>query len=137
MIKRVILIALAAACGQLAAGDLASATTAKFVRVILLGTGVKTVACADRDLAWDLGQLGVVLDPDSKVAWADTEKDVARFAKGGKLVICGSKALLASGATLAVAAEGGHPVIFANLRALAATNMTLPDNILKLAKVAQ
>ena len=137
MIKRVLIVALACLCGHLSAGDLSAATTAKFVRLLLQGAGVHAVACGEREVAGELTNLGVALDPESKVVWADSDKDVARFAKQGRMVICGSKVLLGSGATLAVVAEGGHPVIYLNPRALTASGVTLPDNIVKLAKVSQ
>ena len=41
------------------------------------------------------------------------------------------------GAALAVMAEGGHPVIYVNLKAISASGLSLPDNFFKLAKAAE
>jgi predicted nucleic acid-binding protein len=131
------LIPLLGAVLPLSAGELGAPTVAKFIRVILLSSGGRAVTCADKEIAGELGALGVALEADAKLVWADSEKDVARQAKAGKLVVCGTKGLLASGAALALVAEGGHPVIYLHAKHLAATGMTLPDNILKLAKAAQ
>jgi len=124
------------ACGHLCAGELGAPTTAKFIRMVLVGTGTKAVICADKEIAGELANLGVSVEAEAKVAWADQAADVARLAKG-RLVICGTKGLLNSGAALAVVAEGGHPVIYVNPKAGAGSGLTLPDNILKIAKVAQ
>ena len=132
-----LVIPLACVCGPLAAGDLAAPTLAKFIRVLLAGTATKGVACGDKELGGELANLGVATDPEAKVVWTDTEKDLARLARQGKLIICGTKALLAEGAAVALVAEGGHPAIYVNMKSLAASGLTLPDSIMKIVKVAQ
>ena len=135
-IRRPWILPLLCICGPLAAGELAAPTVAKFIHVILKGTGTKSVACADKAIAGELANLGVTVEGDSKIAWADTDKEVAALAKQGKLVVCGTRSLLGSGAGLAVVAEGGRPVIYLDHKAVAASGVTLPDTIVKLSKVA-
>lgn len=122
--------------GSLWAGDLAPATIAKFIRVVVQGAGAKSVACADKEIAGELAGLGVTVEADAKVVWSESDKDIPRLAKQGKLVICGSRNLMAQGASVGVTAEGGRPVLLVNPKALAATGVVLPDSIIKLAKVA-
>jgi hypothetical protein len=120
-----------------AAGDLAAPTLAKFIRVLVQSTGNKSIACTNKELATELESLGVGIDPLAKLVWVDSDKELARHAKGGRIVLCDSRALLAGGACLAVIAEGGRPAIYVSPRSLAAAGATLPDNIMKIAKVAQ
>lgn len=134
--RNLIVPPLVCACAQLPAGDLAAPTLAKFLRVLLQATALKGVACPDKELAGELTNLGVALDPDAKMVWADSPADVARLAKQGRLVVCGTRGLLASGASLAVVAEGGRPAIYANPKAITATGLALPDSIMKIVKVA-
>jgi hypothetical protein len=124
------------ACAPLSAGDLSSTTVAKFLRVILQGAGVKGVACADKEVQAELAGLGVPVDPDSKVVWVDSDKDIALLARLGKCVICGTRSGARAGAALALLSEDGRPVILVNPKALAASHLTLPDSVLKLAKVS-
>jgi hypothetical protein len=123
--------------GPILAGDLAAPTLAKFIRVLMQSTTLKAVACADKELAGELGNLGVALDPEAKLAWTENEKDIGHLARQGKLVICGNRAFLAAGASIAVINEGGRPAFYINIKNLAGTGITLPDNIMKIAKVAQ
>jgi hypothetical protein len=124
------------ACSGLSAGDLSSATVAKFLRVILQGAGVKSVACADKEIQAELTALGVTVDPDSRVVWVDADKDIPMPVKLGKCVICGTRSGARAGASLALLSEDGRPVILVNPKALAASHVTLPDSVLKLAKVS-
>lgn len=60
-------------CGALpaSANDMAAATLAKFIRIVLQSTGVPAIACANKEIAGELANLGVALAADSKVAWVD------------------------------------------------------------------
>ena len=122
---------------SLSAGDLAVPTVAKFLRLIHPATGARTVACADKELAGELANLGVGVNQESKCVWVASDKDLPHLVKDGRVVICGNRAMLAGGAAMAVVAEGGRPVIYLNIKALAGLGITLPDNIMKIAKVAQ
>ena len=135
--NRLFLLPLAGLCGTVQAGELGAATVAKFVRLVLLGAAQKSVDCPDKEVAGELANLGVAVAGDSRVAWADNKGEVARLAQASKLVICGTRTLLADGAALAVVAEGGHPALYMNPKALAKSGISLPDSISKIAKVAQ
>jgi hypothetical protein len=130
--KLLLLLGLSASLG---AGELAPATAAKIIRVIVLGSGGSKVDCQNKEIAADLS--GVAIDPEAKVAWADTDKDVARLAKLGKLVVCGNLDWLGSGASVAVVSEGGRPSITISPRNLATSGVTLPDPIVKISKVVK
>ena len=135
--RPVLILPLLWCSGSLLAGDLAAPTLAKFLRVLVQATGVKGVACSDKELAGELANLGVALEPDSKLVWVDSDKDLQRLAHQGKAVVCGTRGLLAAGACVAVVAEGGRPVIYVNPKGIAAAGITLPDSVMKIAKVAQ
>ena len=136
---RLLLVSIPLFCASLSlsAGDLAVPTVAKFLRLILPATGARTVACTGKELSVELANLGVGLNPESKCAWVETDKELPHMVKDGRVVICGSRSMFAGGASMAVVAEGGRPVIYVNLKALSGLGVTLPDNIMKIAKVAQ
>jgi len=121
----------------LLAGDLAAPTTAKFIRVIVQASGGGKVACAEKEIAGELAGLGVAIDPEAKVCWAASDKDVVRLAGQKKLVICGNPDWIAQGASVAVTAEGGRPAIYISLKNLGAIGVTLPDSIVKISKVVK
>ena len=122
---------------SLLAGELAPSTEAKVIRTIAMASGGGKVECADKELAGLLTGLGVSLDAGAKLAWADTDKDVARMSKQGKLVMCGNQDWFAQGAAMAVTAEGGRPVIYLQMTNLALSGVSLPDSIVKLSKVVK
>jgi hypothetical protein len=119
------------------AGDLAAPTVAKFIRVIASASGGSKVVCSDREIAGELTAINVPMEGDGKLVWATTEKDVTKFAKQGKLVICGSQDLLNAGAALAIVAEGGRPTIYISAKNLAASGITLSDSVMKIGKVVK
>ncbi len=119
------------------AADLAAATAAKIIRVIAQASGVAKVECADKEVAGELSSLGVGTDPESKVCWAASEKEVAHLAAQHKLVICGKEEWLGQGAGVALTAEGGRPAIFISVKNLTAAGVTLPDSIVKISKVVK
>lgn len=116
-------------------GELAPPTAAKFIRVIAQASGSAKVACADKEIAGELANLGVGAEADAKVTWAGTAKDVAHFAAQHKLVICPNPDWLGEGASVAITAEGGRPSIYLQMKNLAAAGVTLPDSIVKISKV--
>ena len=121
----------------LLAGDLAAPTAAKFIRVILQASGGGKVNCTDKEIVGALTDLGVGIDPESKVCWVGTDKEVARLAALKKLVICPNPDWIAMGASVAVTAEGGRPAIYISLKNLGANGVTLPDSIVKISKVVK
>ena len=121
----------------LGAAELAPPTVAKIIRVIAQASGVAKAACGDKEIAGELSGLGVGSDPDSKICWAASDKEVARFAAQHRLVICGNQDWLALGASVALTAEGGRPAIFLSVKNLGPTGITLPDSIVKISKVVK
>ena len=122
--------------GPMGASDLGADTVAKLIRVVMQGTGSTSVACDDPEIASKLAKLGVTIDTAAKIVWTEKEQDIPGLARAGKFVICGSRKGTQTGAVMAMVNEGGHPAIMINKRALAATHLSLPDAILKLAKEA-
>jgi hypothetical protein len=123
---------------NLPAADLAPPTVAKFIRLLIAaGGGVAKVNCADKEVAAELRSLGLAIDPEAAVVWAGSDREASKYGKLGKLVICGQLESLATGASVALVAEGGRPAIYISPRNLSGTGITLPDSILKLAKVAK
>ena len=92
------------------AAELSAPVVAKFLRVIAIGQG--KVACEVNEVTLELAKAGVARDEGAKVVYATSDKDIARFARENRLVVCGQKDQLALGATIAVVAEGGSPVIY-------------------------
>jgi hypothetical protein len=118
-------------------GDLAPATAAKLIRVIVQASGQSKVACTEKELAGELATLGVGAEPDAKVIWATAPKDVARLAAQHRLVVCPNPDWLAEGASVAITAEGGRPSIYLQVKNLAGVGVTLPDSIVKISKVVK
>jgi len=125
------------ALSPLSGTELARPTVAKFLKLLLQSMGGKPVACNDKELAGELAALGVPMSPEAKCVWMDADKDLPRLLKEGRMVICGSRPALAAGAAMALVAEEGRPAIYVNPKALASSGVSLPDHILKIAKVAQ
>ena len=130
------LVALCLSSSSLPAADLAPATVAKFLRVIVQGTGVSGVACDDKEIEGQLTSLGVTVDAHSRLVWTENENDIRRLAKTHHFVVCGSRKGIESGAVLALTAENGHPVMMINPKALKESGLALPDSVLKLTKMA-
>ena len=131
------LIPILCLCAPLPAGDLGAATVAKIIRVMAVGTGSKAVACEEKDIAGELANLGVALDPGARLAWAGSDKEASRLGKEGRLVMCGNPDWLALGAGAAITAEGGRPAIYLNLKNAGASGLTVPDSIVKISKVVK
>jgi len=117
-------------------GEVAAPTLAKIIRIVASGNGGKA-ACEDAEVSAELGKLGVSIDPEAKVVWAIADKDVARFAKQSKLVICGQVGQLGQGAAIAIVAEGGRPVIYLSPANATSSKANLPDALLKIGKVVK
>jgi hypothetical protein len=121
----------------LVGGELAPPTAAKIIRVIVQASGGSKAECGDKEIAGELSSLGVAADPEAKVCWAGSDKEVARLTGKHKLVICGNPDWLAQGAAVALTAEGGRPSIYLSIKNLAAAGVTLPDSIVKISKVVK
>jgi hypothetical protein len=134
MVQRIpaVVLALALPAATLGAGEVAAPVVAKFLKIIVSG-GEPKIDCQDGEVGAALAALNLQRDPAARVVWSN--KDVARLAKSGKLVVCGAKDLLDQGAGLAIVAEDGHPVIYINKANVAASKVVVPDAVLKIAKV--
>jgi len=131
-------VCLASLVGTLQAGDLAAPTVARILRVISASGGADgRIACADGEVAAELGRLGVVVDPKSRIVWTVSEREVIQNATPGRLVICGQLGFLGKGAALAVTAEGGRPTFYLNLANMTSSGLTLPDSVVKISKVVK
>lgn len=115
----------------LQAGDLSPEMTAKLIKIIATSASGK-VACRDATMKAALEGAGVAVDGDSKVVWATNPVEVK--ALRGRLIIVGRKEWLSSGASIAIAEDGGKPKIFLNQASIAASGVTLSDAILKIAE---
>jgi hypothetical protein len=121
---------------SLRGADVAPSIAARALRVAAASSGSENrVACADAEVASELKLLGVELDPKAKVAWAANEQDVKTLAQNGHLVVCGRQSFLAKGAGIALALEGGRPVVYLSIGNVKASKVTLSDSIIKIAKV--
>lgn len=130
-----LLITLFTLVGPLRAGDLPLAIQAKFVRILAATMeSAGHVYCKDPDMIAALKGMGVTEDDNSKVAWASTEADVAKFKAEGKLVICGKLEWLAQGGSVAVVEENGKPQIYLHMNNIAASGVHVSDSVLRIAK---
>lgn len=124
-------------CALLQGGDLAAPTVARFIRVIAYSTGAGEVTCKDKEVAGALSALFVAVQEGSKVVWVGSDRDVAKFGKLGKLVICGRVDLLAAGGAVAIVAEGGRPTMYVHPKHLASSGLSLSESVLQTCKVVQ
>lgn len=117
-------------------GDVAPSATARILRVVSSSSGTENkVACYDAEIASELKNIGIEIDLNAKVAWASNERDLKTLISAGHLVVCGKQSFLSKGAGIAVALEGGRPVIYVNMNNIKSSNTNVPDSILKIAKV--
>lgn len=122
------------AAASLLAGDLPADVQAKFIKILASSANAGgKVACKDSAVAAELGKIGINTDPESKVAWAGSEGEVASL-KSSKLVICGKLEWLPKGGAIAVVEEGGKPQIYLHMGNIAASGVTLSDAVLKIGK---
>lgn len=117
------------------AGDLPPAIQAKFVKILAASANsTGKVACKDAEVAAELEKAGVSIDPDSKIAWADSETEIKAMKAAGKLVICGKLQWLPLGGAIAIVEEGGKPQIYLHMGNVSASGVTLADSVLKIGK---
>jgi hypothetical protein len=135
---RCLLIPLVCSVATLEAGEVAAQTVAKVIRIIATSSGGDgKVACHDLELSSELLKLGVRQDFGARIVWATSESDVVKYSKQNKMVICGQVSFLSQGASVAIVTEGGRPSIYVSPASVAASNMVLPDALLKIAKVVK
>jgi len=123
-------------CGSLAqAEDLAPATVAKILKLVLADAKEAAIACTDPFLMAELGKLGVPIDPTSKVVWIKTAQEKAKYRGSDRLTISGQVADLSGGVIVALVGEGGRSVFYVSRANAQANKISLPTGISKLGKV--
>lgn len=110
------------------------ATVAKIIRIVAAG-GDGKVNCLDPEVAAALSSVGVAADANAAIVYATSDKDVAKFAKQNKLVICNQLELIKQGAVIAIVAEGDRPVVYLSPANAAASNTKIPEVVMKMGKV--
>lgn len=106
---------------------------AKFLKIIASADGGSgKVACTHADMIPELSSAGAAVDPGASIAWADTPAELQAFQKQGKIVVASSLELLKAGAPLAIAVEGGKPVVF--ISGAGRANPRVPGTVKKIAK---
>jgi hypothetical protein len=136
-IRRLIWLLPALCGGMLQADDLAPATLAKILKLVMTDAREPDIACTDAQLKGELVKARVALHPDSRIVWVKSPEEAASFATSSRITIGGKVALLKSGAIVALVSEGGRPVFYINKEGAMARRVALPHSILQLGKVAQ
>jgi hypothetical protein len=120
------------------AGEVSAPTLAKILRIVATSSGSNgRISCLDPEVTAELTKLGVALDAESPIIWVVSEKDVTKYAKQSKFVICGQVGLLAQGACMAIVAEGGRPAIYFSPTNASTTKVAIPDTVVKIGKVVK
>lgn len=138
-----ILLALGLAAPALvaAAPRLSTRELGGFLKLIAASAGASAqgrMDCLDDDVAAELKDRGVALDVRAPIAYADGLVQVRTFSATDKLIVCGDKALLRDGATVAIVKEAGKPVVYidsARKKHFEEAGITFSDVLLKIAKV--
>jgi hypothetical protein len=126
---------LALAFQGLSAGDLPTVIQAKFIRILASSAGsAGKVNCSNPALLDELGKVGVISDPGSKIAWASAESAVKSLKAAGKLVICPKVEWLSVGGAIAVVEEDGKPQVYLHMGHISASGIVLSDSVLKIGK---
>ena len=123
-------------CGtMLRADDLAPATLAKILKLVLADAKETGIACSDPQVKMELAKLGVSVDPESRIVWVRSAQELAKYAGTNRLTISGRVSDLKSGAIVALVGEGGHGVFYTSRANAVANQVTLPAALMKLGKV--
>jgi len=123
-------------CGSMARSeDLAPATVAKILKLVLTDAHETTLACSDPFLKAELLKLGVVTDPESRIVWVKTPQEKAKFRGTDRLTISSQVSDLSAGVIVALVGEGGRSVFYVSKANAQANKISLPTGISKLGKV--
>jgi hypothetical protein len=117
------------------AEDLAPATAAKILKLVLADARETSIACSDPFVKAELVKLGVTLDPESRVAWVKTPQEKAKYRGSTRLTISGQVSDLSGGVIVALVGEGGRSVFYFSKANADENKVKLPAAILKLGKV--
>jgi len=136
--RRPLLLVLSLCLGQsLLAGEVAAPTVAKILRMIANNSGQAKIACQDAEVVAELTKLGVTQDHEAKVVWAINDGEVTKAVRANRMVICGQVSQIALGASIAIVAEGGYPVIYLKPSNATVSQVKIPDAVLKIGKVVK
>lgn len=123
-------------CGSMAwSEELAPATAAKILKLVLVDAHESTIACSDPFLKAELLKLGVVMDPESKIVWVKTPQEKAKYRGTDRLTIGCQVSDLTLGVIVALVGEGGRSVFYVSKANAQASKVSLPMGISKLGKV--
>jgi len=118
------------------AQDVPSAELVKFIRLLMTSTGEKGFACgSNMGLRFKLEAMGVSTVPTSKLVWASTEAEVKAMKAANRFVVVPKLEWLKVGAAAAVVQEEGRPVLHLQIANVKASGLTLPEAVIKSAKV--
>ena len=122
----------AAALGMnLLAGELPADIAARIVKVVVNSSGGKIV-CRDGAMKAALESAGVQTDAGARIVWSSSPVEIKMLKSQGKLIITSHPEMLAMGASIAIAEDGGKPKVYLHPGHLAASGITLSDAILKI-----
>ena len=123
-------------CGSmLRAEDLAPATLAKILKLVLTDAKEPSIACSDPMVRLELEKLGVSINPESRIVWVKTPQEKSKFRGSNHLTIGGQVSDLNSGTVVALVSEGGLGVFYVSRANAAANKVTISNAIAKLGKV--
>lgn len=118
------------------AQDVSPVDLVPFVKLLLSSTGEKSFACGtNMGLRFKLQSMGLGTAPTSKIAWAGSEAEVKTLKAANRMVVVPKLEWLKQGASVAIVQEGGKPVMYLNMANVKASGLTLPDAVIKTAKI--
>jgi hypothetical protein len=121
--------------GLLHAEDLAPATLAKILKLVVADAKESAIACSDPLVRFELAKLGVTFDPESRVVWVKTLQEKTKYRGTNKVTISGQVSDLSAGVVVALVGEGGRCVFYVSKANADANKVALPAAIMKLGKV--
>jgi len=119
------------------AEDLAPATLARILKLVVVDAKETSIACTDPQLRFELGKVGLTVDPEARIVWVKTAQEKAKYKGSSRLTISGQVADLNAGVIVALVGEGGHGVFFISKANADANKVVLPGAVIKLGKVIQ
>jgi hypothetical protein len=123
-------------CGCLLhADDLAPATLAKILKLVVADAKEPAIACNDPLVRFELEKLGVTFDPDSRIVWVKTPQEKTRYRGTNRVTISGQVSDLSGGVIVALVGEGGRCVFYVSKANVDNNKVVLPAAIIKLGKV--
>lgn len=123
------------ALGSLHGADLPPDVRARIIRILAISVGSPgRVACREPALMAELARAGFINDPGAPVAYASSEEEARSLRRPGRLLICGRRSMLASGAGVAVVEEEDRPQIYFHMAHLAESRMVISDAVLKIGR---